>query len=572
MIRFRNPSSSLATMLASFDQLYEELKDKYYFDNDDIARVLTKTNLMASSGFTGEAALSRGANTDRSRDKTYNNAKMFAEIFRLLGLISVVNDVSSNYKFTFIGQHLAAPGADKKALIEQCVLGINNPNRIMDVSYDESVRFFSCVLLTMNEMDGCLCRDEMILGPMCVNDNDDSKFASMIRYLKSVRGNYNRLQKDLASLAKSLNSNKSSGMSVTSVQNCTRFPISVLKYCDWVDSKSLNLYGKSIKFMVLTKKGKNAVESLKSLCDIRLSDYEKSSNEQRKALIRLGTYAMLGRANFDLSDVRQSLNEDAETCKSILRGSDILFSPYQTLEYSTVNHALFDYEEVVKGRENPKEVREISGRIIEESVLRPSNISIDESVSIDRNRTTRNVNNYIDYVMQLHNAGSSVDVIIEKIVSDHIGDRKEEFYPFVETLFRIIGVDCHKSRDGVNGERWDAMIRDPERSIPIEIKSPTEEMHLSVKAIRQALENKIVLLSRETYKTTPDTSSYAVGYLLPNNRAEVFDLIENIKKTFGYSIAVFDIATLVKIAVNIVLFNTGIDREELFELEGIVNA
>ena len=397
MIRFRNPSSSLATMLASFDQLYEELKDKYYFDNDDIARVLTKTNLMASSGFTGEAALSRGANTDRSRDKTYNNAKMFAEIFRLLGLISVVNDVSSNYKFTFIGQHLAAPGADKKALIEQCVLGINNPNRIMDVSYDESVRFFSCVLLTMNEMDGCLCRDEMILGPMCVNDNDDSKFASMIRYLKSVRGNYNRLQKDLASLAKSLNSNKSSGMSVTSVQNCTRFPISVLKYCDWVDSKSLNLYGKSIKFMVLTKKGKNAVESLKSLCDIRLSDYEKSSNEQRKALIRLGTYAMLGRANFDLSDVRQSLNEDAETCKSILRGSDILFSPYQTLEYSTVNHALFDYEEVVKGRENPKEVREISGRIIEESVLRPSNISIDESVSIDRNRTTRNVNNYIEY-------------------------------------------------------------------------------------------------------------------------------------------------------------------------------
>ena len=133
-------------------------------------------------------------------------------------------------------------------------------------------------------------------------------------------------------------------------------------------------------------------------------------------------------------------------------------------------------------------------------------------------------------------------------------------------------MDCHKSRDGVNGERWDAMIRDPERSIPIEIKSPTEEMHLSVKAIRQALENKIVLLSRETYKTTPDTSSYAVGYLLPNNRAEVFDLIENIKKTFGYSIAVFDIATLVKIAVNIVLFDTGIDREELFGLEGIVNA
>ncbi len=37
MIRFRNPSSSLETMLASFEQLYKELQDKNYFDNDDIA-------------------------------------------------------------------------------------------------------------------------------------------------------------------------------------------------------------------------------------------------------------------------------------------------------------------------------------------------------------------------------------------------------------------------------------------------------------------------------------------------------------------------------------------------------
>lgn len=139
MIRFRNPSSSLETMLASFGQLYEELKDKEYFDNDDIALVLAKANLMASSGFTGDAALSLGANKDRSRDKTYNNAKMFAETFRLLGLISVVNNVSSNYRFTYIGEHMVAPNADKKAIVEQCILGMNNPNKIMDVSYDESV-------------------------------------------------------------------------------------------------------------------------------------------------------------------------------------------------------------------------------------------------------------------------------------------------------------------------------------------------------------------------------------------------------------------------------------------------
>lgn len=64
-----------------------------------------------------------------------------------LGKKSNEAGVSSNYRFTFIGEHLVVPNADKRALIEQCVLGMNNPNRIMDVSYDESVRFFSCVLL-----------------------------------------------------------------------------------------------------------------------------------------------------------------------------------------------------------------------------------------------------------------------------------------------------------------------------------------------------------------------------------------------------------------------------------------
>ena len=75
--------------------------------------------------------------------------------------------------------------ADKKSLIEQCILGVNNPNKIMDVSYEESVRFFSCVLKAMNQLDGYICRDEMILGPMCVNDND-TEFAEMITSIKKI--------------------------------------------------------------------------------------------------------------------------------------------------------------------------------------------------------------------------------------------------------------------------------------------------------------------------------------------------------------------------------------------------
>ena len=548
MIRFRNPSSSLETMLASFGQLYEELKDKEYFDNDDIALVLAEANLMASSGFTGDSALSLGANKDRSRDKTYNNAKMFAEIFRLLGLISVVNNVSSNYRFTYIGEHMVAPNADKKAIVEQCILGMNNPNKIMDVSYDESVRFFSCVLLTMDQLDGCICRDEMILGPMCVNDNSPAEFAKMIKYIRGIRGDFSKLQSELESLAKSLQGNKKGGMSVTSVQNCTRFPISVLKYCDWVDSENLNIYGKSVRFMKLTSHGRDTVKKLKMLQDIRLEDYEKSSLKQKQALIRLGTYDMLGRAK------------------------EILFSPYQTLEYSVVNQAMkfsLDVQKVSNIESRKKIATAYQQKI--GGTLSSLKISVDQSAKYNNKYVTQGVQVFAAHVQELYKKYKSIDRLVEYIVEEHVNDKKTEFYPLVETLFRIIGVDCHKSRDGVNGERWDAMIRDPKRSIPIEIKSPTEEMHISVKAIRQALENKIILLSRKTYITTNQCSTYAVGYFPPNDRSEVSDLIENIKKTFGYSIAVFDIGSLIKVSVNIILFNKGIDLEKLYGLEGIIS-
>jgi len=557
-------------MLASFEQLYNELKDKDYFDNDDIALVLTKTNLMASSGYMGDAAITLGANKDRSRDKTYNNAKMFAETYRLLGLISIVNGRSSNYRFTYIGDHMVAPNADKKAIIEQCILGMNNPNRIMDVSYDESVRFFSCVLLAMDRLDGFICRDEMILGPMCVNDNSPEEFEEMISDIKSIRGNFKELQNRLEALAKSLTDNKKDGMSVTSVRNCTRFPISVLKYCGWAEGVNTKIYKKSISFLKLTEHGKDTVNKLKNLKDIRLSDYENSSEQQKRALIRLGTYAMLGRAKFDLSIVSEELEKSKEEVKDLLEGKEILFSPYQTLEMSMVNQALdIQFDDGTSDRMIERIVPYVKsmGRTLEST-----KISISKEADFDNGYVTEDVMKYVLHVKELKKKHKDISDVVAALVDEHVNDKKDEFYPLVETLFRVIGVDCHKSRDGVNGERWDAMIRDDVRSIPIEIKSPKEEMHISVKAIRQALENKIVLLARRTYKTTVECSTFAVGYLAPNNRAEVADLIADIKETFGYSIAVFDVESLISVTVNIILANKGIDIGQLYRMEGIISA
>ena len=571
MIRFRNPGSDVDTIIAVFKQLHCELHENDYFDNTDIASVLSKANLMASSGFTGDKAVELGANTNKSRDKTYNNAKMYAEIFRLLGLISIVNDAASNYRFTYVGEHMAVPGADTKSLIEQCVLGMNNPNRIMDVSYGESVRFFSCVLLTMMELDGVLYRDEMILGPMNVNDNSEHNFFDMINYIKTLRKTRNaiKLSTELEKFARSQTDNKKEGMTVGSVQNCTRFPISVLKYCGWIKNVRCNIYGKSKIFMKLTAHGEETAKRLKTYKDIRLADYEELPERQKKALIRLGVYSMLERAKFETLEVQKEMAQDAEELKDLTNGREILFSPYQTLDLITVNNALNIQKEtqieLKGGRLSP--VLKTYAR----KAIRGDTVKLDNNQALRPELMTENTEQFIKHVMQLNKKSKSIAQIAETLVIEHSKDNKDEFYPLVEVLFRIIGVDCHKSRDGVNGERWDAMIRDSYRSIPIEIKSPGEEENISIKAIRQALENKIVLLSRKTYSTGKEVSSFAVGYKAPNDRAEVAELIQNIRVTYGYKVAVFDIASLFLLAVNIIINQRGIDIEKLYGLEGIVD-
>lgn len=179
---------------------------------------------------------------------------------------------------------------------------------------------------------------------------------------------------------------------------------------------------------------------------------------------------------------------------------------------------------------------------------------------------------FLKEVEKLKSKRYSSSDIINALFEKYKTATKDNFYPLISTIFKIIDFKCEYSRPGDNGARWDAIIIDDKRSIPIEIKSPTEEMHLSVKAIRQALENKIILLSRKTHITDKATTSLAVGYCLPNDRAEVSSLVENIKETYGYKIGVLDFKSLLTIAISILVDNKGFDKNKLYELEGLANA
>lgn len=134
MIRFRNPGTQYTTQVQVFKELYKEYKDAPSFDLDDMATTITKTKLMTAYGYAGDAALALSNTENDSLNSTKMNAKMYAEVFRLLGWIASADSGSYPLVFTYIGEH-AALADDVLPLYEQCVLGINNPQEIMDVTY-----------------------------------------------------------------------------------------------------------------------------------------------------------------------------------------------------------------------------------------------------------------------------------------------------------------------------------------------------------------------------------------------------------------------------------------------------
>lgn len=561
MIRFRNPGTQYTTQIQVFRELYKEYKDAESFGLNEMAQTITRCYLMTAYGYAGDAALSLSDTDDTSRNSTLMNAKMYAEVFRLLGWIASKGESSYPLVFTYIGEH-AAVTENVLPIYEQCVLGINNPQEIMGVKYTEKVRFFKTALFTMMDLNNVIYKHELCLGPMCIDDLDSKQYSDMIAALKKLRGSYRRLTAAYSALCDEL------GVKKTLPDNSTRLPIAFMKTCGWVEAeRRSDLYApKSLECLRITIHGMEVANSLKSMKDICLDEYRKCSREEKDALIRLGVFAMLKRSGYDVSPVAEQIKEDTNLCREILNGKEILFSPYQTLKCTEVEAALGIVRKAgakVKTSAVLPEIERTDPLINQLPLSVPA-----QSV----NSEDAEIKDFRDEISEIKRVVHTNDKVVQRIFESRITATQTSFYPFIAMLFRVMGLDCQASRPGDNGARWDAIVVHETNSIPIEIKSPTEEHHLSMKAIRQALENKVILLSRKTHITTPDTASLAVGYYLPNDRAEVTRLIKDIKEVYGFRIGVIDLKTLITIAVSIIEDNKSFDLKRLFELEGYADA
>jgi len=562
MIRFPNPGSDINSFIRIYKEIFISLNNKDKFSLDDFSSILIEKNLATSCGYMGQEALSRSTREDRTRDPLYNQSKMYSELFKSLGWIHPTEEKKLDLKLTYFGAHLVAAEQDPSAIFKQSVLGMAYPNPIINVKSSNKIRPFAAILKTMYSLDGLITRDEMIVGPLSLKDDrDDIEFNQMINMLKAMRGDFKKLQKEMNKVSRNLS------ISMNTMCNYTRFPIGVLKWTNWAsDVSNKSIYKKSIPFLELTSIGNNVVKEIINSIDIRNHDLEKVDSDSKRLIVLLSFFQILNKSGFDVLETLNEYQKDIKILNKVIRGkNNILFSPFQELDLKYLNTIFPDISGKHISDENKREIIDSNNK---EHILTHYVQANNTSTVVTDGSTIDIIKQIQDYFKQYQN----IDNVIDKVCNNYIYSNKDTFYPLISDIFNYLGFNCELSRPGVNYQRWDAIIIDDEQSIPIEIKSPGEEEYLSLKSVRQALENKIVLLSRKSYPTLPETSSLVVGYKFPNERAEVNRLLLDIHKSYGFIIGIIDFYSLLFLTCKKLILKKSINRSDLFKLHGFINA
>ena len=558
MIRFRNPISDMNVLIENYKKMYVDFSNMDYFDLDNIAEFFAREQLASSSGYIGDEALRRSyLIKDDSRKSMKMQAKSYAELFRFLGWITS-GKKALNFNFTYLGLHVALSGSGSKSLFEQCLLGVEYPNHVLNVKFPDQNKPFVNMLLFADELDGKIHRDEILLGAMNLLDgySQDEK-QSKLSYLKKIREtkNLDKLNEEIEKLA------EANDMQANSVRNLTRFVNSALEFTGWFEKKNLRVYEKSSPFLILTEKGKNVVEQIKNSIILKGDDLDISSPET-KTLSELSLLCMFRRANFDVDE--EIKKYDSELKRILIKEGkeDVIFSPYQyfsgpELEIVLPNNAL------QTGTEH---------RTIEvDTSLNLLSVKSEAFVEAKKSKMSKNEQMNKMLLKRIANESGSLNKAINTFMSDIANMKQTEFYPLVADLIGyVFNRPAFAPSAGNNNMRYDVMIPDDNYSIPVEVKSPTEEEMLSVKAIRQATENKVLLLARKPYKTSYEVSSFACGYKLPNDRSDVYKLIEEIYDTYKINIVILDMNTLIKASFYCAQNKTYYDVSEYIGKRGVI--
>lgn len=568
MLRFPNPGSTIENFVSVYSAAFERLNGRTV-DLDDIVAAVVAANLATSSGYIGAKAVARSTRADRSRDPLYNQLKMYAELFRTLGWLHPTPQSALNFTFTLLGEQVVAAGRNFGPLLEECVLGIVYPTPILTVKGDFDLRPFAFILRVMAACNDHLSRDEMIIGPLsAASDRGKKNLDAVVATIEAARASASALEEAIDAVSDTRK------IQVNTLQNYTRWPIALLRDLGWATRGPARFRdGRKYGSFHLTDKGQALAERVGGCVDLRVDDVVQLSQEQREALAVLAHFRMLERSGFDIEPVGQRIAEaEAKVAPVFERlgmvGRNLLFSPFQSVSLGDIAAAFPVQTQTVRVEEvagGEALATAPDGRDDRSHLFVHPNMVSTEGASAGGPVALR------AELLGLLDAHGTIEIAAAAFADNHAGDTQPSFYPLVTHLFQILGFESDYSRAGVNSQRWDAYVMVDGYALPVEIKSPTEEFMLSTKAVRQALENKVILLSRGGLAMLPELASLVVGNRLPNERGEMSNLIDDVFKAFGLRLGVIDLTTLAHLTMRALRDGVTIDARQLSQLRGFLD-
>lgn len=569
MFRFPNPGSTINNFVDVYVAAFERCHGQIV-NLDDIVQATVAANLATSSGHVGTAAIARSTRPDRSRDPLYNQMKMYAELFRSLGWLRSTKNSALNFTFTLLGEQVVAAGRHWRPLLGETVLGIAYPSHVLDIRNEHKIRPFATILRTMLACNDGLSRDEMIVGPLsATSDRHYSDMTALSEKIMALREEPRAIDEALEELKDQLR------IQINTLKNYTRWPLAVMRDLGWTekDKEAYRGTNKTFEIHRLTPLGKERAQNLEHSVDLRVDHVDRLPLEQKRALCRYAHFAMMERAEFDVSSVADQLQNDEDIQREALGtlglayGMPLLFSPFQSL-------SIADSIAIFPSPTMAPVLGSLGAMLDSTEVGRGSHYDLFVEPSFVATVREAEGGDLNDLKAELHvfrGAHQTLDAAARAFAESHRTDTQTRFYPLVTHLFRLLGFNSDHSRAGVNYQRWDAWVRLNNLAVPIEIKSPAEELFLSTKAVRQALENKVVLLARGGLDTERNLTSLIVGYQIPNERGELYMLLDDIDAAFGFKIGVLDLRTLGLLAMRKLTESVSIDEGQLAYLKGFLN-
>ena len=566
MLRFPNPGSTIDNFVSVYGAAFERLNGQIV-ELDDIVAAVVSANLATSSGYMGDEAVARSTRPDRSRDPLYNQLKMYSELFRTLGWLHPTPEGALRFTFTLLGQQVVAAGRDFGPLLEECVLGIVYPTPTLNVKGDFDLRPFAFILRVMAASGGHLSRDEMIMGPLSSDsDRGDDKLDAVVAEIEQARQSAAAIDAAVDAVAVQRQTQ------VNTLRNYTRWPIALLRDSGWMQAGSAIFRdGRNYRTWHLTEKGHALAARVAVALDLRVVDVEKLEPNDRAALAVFSHYQMLERSGFDIAPVQDRLAAAKTVTQPLfdrlgVAGQNLLFSPFQSL-------SLQDIAAVFPARIDAPRVLDKDRIVADAPVGRddrahlfvpPLMVKAAQAIEQGADALRRELSSLLEKYGSIASAAAA-------FTGAHARDTQTVFYPLVTHLFQILGYRSDCSRAGVNSQRWDACVWIGTDALPVEIKSPTEEVYLSTKAVRQALENKIILLARGGLETRRELTSLVVGNRLPNERGEMSNLIDDVFAAYGLRLGVLDLNSLAHLALRSISEGITIDAGQLSQLRGFLD-